>query len=56
MKLAVIAVVFICAVPYRAASQERSVVPITMVRDKTLVTVTVGDILIPKNHLDTGFS
>jgi hypothetical protein len=56
MKLAVIVAVLICAVPYRAAGQERSIVPIRMARDKTLVTVAVGDIVIPKILLDTGFS
>jgi hypothetical protein len=46
----------ICVFTSPAICQEKTVVPITVTRNVTLVTVTIGDVVIPNILLDTGFS
>jgi hypothetical protein len=56
MKHSVVVLLFFCVLTSPAIGQEKSVIPLDVTRDVTLVTVTIGDIVIPNILLDTGFA
>jgi hypothetical protein len=56
LKHSIIFLLLICSFTSRALGQEKSVIPLDVSRDVTLVIVTIGDIVIPNILLDTGFA
>lgn len=55
MKFCVFVILLMNLLKFNSFCQESSIIPLTIERDRTLVTVKIGDLLIPDILLDTGF-
>ncbi len=55
-KTSVLFFLFMIALASCVAAQDKGVIPLTVERDRSLVTVQVGDVVIPDIVLDTGFA